>query len=74
MGRSARERRRRGAGRTARAHAGAQSEFAAGSFPTAIYAARELKKYLAGAKGDVANKDAAQVFYRVLVTLIEELR
>lgn len=45
-----------------------------GSFPTAIYAARELRKYLAGAKGDVANKDAAEVFYRVLINLIEELR
>jgi hypothetical protein len=45
-----------------------------GGFPTAIYASRELRKYLAGGKSDIANKDAAEVFYRVLVNLIEELR
>lgn len=37
-----------------------------GAFPLAIYAARELRKYLAGSQSDISNKDAAQVFYRCL--------
>jgi hypothetical protein len=45
-----------------------------GALPVAIYAARELKKYLAGAQCDIANKDAAAVFHRALVNLMEELR
>ena len=45
-----------------------------GDFPPAIYAARELRKYLAGAESDIRNRDAAQIFYRCLVGLIGELR
>ena len=45
-----------------------------GAFPVAIYAARELRKYVAGARSDIANSDAAEVYYRSLVNLIEELR
>lgn len=45
-----------------------------GAFPLAIYAARELRKYLAGAECDIRSGDAAQVFYRCLVGLVDELR
>jgi hypothetical protein len=45
-----------------------------GALPVAIYAARELRKYLSGAQCDIANKDAVAVFYRALVNLMEELR
>lgn len=45
-----------------------------GAFPPAIYAARELRKYLAGAESDIRNRDAAQIFNRCLVGLIGELR
>jgi hypothetical protein len=44
-----------------------------GALPVAVYAARELRKYLAGGKSDIANKDAAELFYRALVGMIEEL-
>ncbi|HEV2696787.1 MAG TPA: hypothetical protein VGU90_02270 [Terriglobales bacterium] len=45
-----------------------------GAFPVAMYAAREFRKYLAGARSDISNQDAAQVFYRCLAGLIDELR
>jgi len=45
-----------------------------GSFPIAIYAARELNKFLQGASGDIANKDAAEVYYRCLADVVNELR
>lgn len=45
-----------------------------GAFPLAIYAARELRKYLAGAQSDLSNRDAAKVFHYSLVELLEELR
>lgn len=45
-----------------------------GAFPRAIYAARELNKYIAGARSDVPNNDAAQVFHHSLAAAIEELR
>ena len=45
-----------------------------GAFPSAIYAARELRKYVAGSQSDIANPDAAEVFYRCLVNAMEELR
>ena len=45
-----------------------------GALPVAVYAARELNKYFAGASSDIANKDAAEVFYRCLRGGIEELR
>lgn len=45
-----------------------------GVFPLAIYAARELRKYLAGAHSDIPHPDAAKVFHDLLVKLREELR
>lgn len=45
-----------------------------GAFPVAIYAARELRQYVAGGKSDIPNNDAAEVFHRSLVNLIEQLR
>ena len=45
-----------------------------GVLPIAIYAAREFRKYVAGARSDISNQDAAQVFYRCLAGLIDELR
>jgi hypothetical protein len=45
-----------------------------GAFPAAIYAARELRKYIAGAQSDIANADAADIYYRSLAGLIDELR
>ena len=45
-----------------------------GAFPVAIYAARELRQYVAGGKSDIPNNDAAKVFHRSLVNLIEQLR
>lgn len=45
-----------------------------GAFPVAIYAARELGKYVAGGQSDIPNADAAEVFYRALGQLLEELR
>jgi hypothetical protein len=45
-----------------------------GAFPLAIYAARELRKYVAGAECDIRNRDAAQIFHRCLTGLVDELR
>ena len=45
-----------------------------GVFPPAIYAARELRKYLGGAHSDIPNQDAAKVFHYSLLKLLEELR
>jgi hypothetical protein len=45
-----------------------------GAFPLAIYAARELRKYIAGERSDIPNKDAAQIFYHSLINLVQELR
>lgn len=45
-----------------------------GAFPLAIYAARELRKYAEGTQSDIPNNDAAQVFYRALADLVQELR
>ena len=45
-----------------------------GVFPLAIYAGRELRKYAEGTHSDIRNHDAAQIFYRSLVNLLQELR
>lgn len=45
-----------------------------GEFPATIYAARELRKYTEGTHSDIPNHDAAQVFYRALANLVQELR
>lgn len=45
-----------------------------GVFPLAIYAARELRKHTEGARSDIPNHDAAQVFYRALTGMLRELR
>ena len=45
-----------------------------GVFPLAIYAARELRKYTEGMHADIPNHDAAQIFYRCLESLVQELR
>ena len=45
-----------------------------GAFPLAIYGARELRKYTEGTHSDIPNHDAAQIFYRSLVNLVQELR
>ncbi|HEU5335551.1 MAG TPA: hypothetical protein VFU27_06285 [Terriglobales bacterium] len=45
-----------------------------GAFPLALYAARELRKHAEGARSDIPNKDAAQIFHRCLVSLTQELQ
>lgn len=42
--------------------------------PLAAYTARELQKHLKPAPSDIANQNAARVYYRCLCSLIRELR
>jgi hypothetical protein len=41
--------------------------------PMALYTARELRKYFKPERSDIPNRNAAQVYYRCLRSLIREL-
>ena len=43
------------------------------SLPMALYTARELQRYLKPERSDIANRDAARVYYRCLRSLLREL-
>jgi hypothetical protein len=42
--------------------------------PMALYAAKELQKFIKGEKGDIAGKISAEVYWRYLRSEIENLR
>jgi hypothetical protein len=42
--------------------------------PRALYAARELQKYVSGEKGDIRNVTAARVYLRALDSYLDELK